>query len=634
VHLYVLVYVIFSNTIIPSETHQNDLNMEKGTIDLYSLVDECALVATAAGAIIRSVHESRLASGDDVLNASLKEAGEAKSVATIADIRAQRVITRRLIQRFPGLNLVGEEEDDPSIPSPDCDFEYPSSHPLHQELESKYKPISIEVPIEDLTIFIDPLDGTHEFVQRRVHNSTSLIGIAYHGNPIAGVISSPFADLSQVPRVSLVLAILLPTPFVFPSSVSTPPKLDTICLASSKTTSDPTLLSVISRLPQHTSITTPACGNKTLSLLLGSTNVCCFNLKCSLWDTCASTAILRAIGGQVTDLHGASISYSNERMERMGTGNELGVFATVNLPDNLTHQMLTAGNRECEGVTKLIPGLEHSGNGDCDNAIAGDNATASDIVRDIFGCPISLEVLSTVSNTTVTSYSAPEAESQRYLMSYCARIILHPSSTSLFYKRCVMRDLPHASLKPIQKLHRDVKSYLVELNFLASNACKSLLNNGTNIRVPKCFHHQFLHPVKSPLDAKFAMLLEDFSPQKGWRQYSQLGPKQMELGIVSLARFHAFFWNDGGGDLDGKVWEVASHWAPERQNPKSIDDMGEVWRRAGHGKADNFGDGSEGHMALGERVRNVAGEVARKAHPGRNHKHFTLLHGDAKAGNL
>ena len=40
---------------------------------------------------------------------------------------------------------------------------------------------ALEAPLEAITVFVDPLDGTREFVEGRVHNVQTLVGIAVRG---------------------------------------------------------------------------------------------------------------------------------------------------------------------------------------------------------------------------------------------------------------------------------------------------------------------------------------------------------------------------------------------------------------------------------------------------------------------
>ena len=48
------------------------------------------------------------------------------------------------------------------------------------------------IPCERATIWIDPLDGTNEFVQGHLSSVTVLIGLTVDGVPKAGVVHHPF----------------------------------------------------------------------------------------------------------------------------------------------------------------------------------------------------------------------------------------------------------------------------------------------------------------------------------------------------------------------------------------------------------------------------------------------------------
>ena len=50
------------------------------------------------------------------------------------------------------------------------------------------------IPLDEIALFVDPLDGTREFVEGRLQNVACLIGISRNNRPIAGVISLPFPE--------------------------------------------------------------------------------------------------------------------------------------------------------------------------------------------------------------------------------------------------------------------------------------------------------------------------------------------------------------------------------------------------------------------------------------------------------
>ena len=55
----------------------------------------------------------------------------------------------------------------------------------------------------DLCVFVDPVDGTREFVEGRLEAVECLLGVAYRGRAVAGVMGLPFYDDSlAVPAVA------------------------------------------------------------------------------------------------------------------------------------------------------------------------------------------------------------------------------------------------------------------------------------------------------------------------------------------------------------------------------------------------------------------------------------------------
>merc|ERR1719384_3070721 len=51
-----------------------------------------------------------------------------------------------------------------------------------------------EVPLDEMTVFIDPLDGTHEFVEGRLWNVSCLVGIARNSRVISSDVGRPFSS--------------------------------------------------------------------------------------------------------------------------------------------------------------------------------------------------------------------------------------------------------------------------------------------------------------------------------------------------------------------------------------------------------------------------------------------------------
>ena len=84
----------------------------------------------------------------------------------------------------PTLTIVGEEGTKQSdIPTPEV--------PPNLELVPQTLP---SYPITELTLYVDPLDGTSDYAHGDVRNVTVLIGVTHKGHPIAGVVHFPFVQ--------------------------------------------------------------------------------------------------------------------------------------------------------------------------------------------------------------------------------------------------------------------------------------------------------------------------------------------------------------------------------------------------------------------------------------------------------
>ena len=83
-------------------------------------------------------------------------------------------------------------ESPPAAPSP------PSPSPL-----SRPPP-----PRRQVAVFVDPLDGTREFVEGRFQAVSSVVGISVRGRAVAGVIGLPFnADTGMEPQTANIAII-------------------------------------------------------------------------------------------------------------------------------------------------------------------------------------------------------------------------------------------------------------------------------------------------------------------------------------------------------------------------------------------------------------------------------------------
>jgi len=174
------------------------------TVSLPHLLSACLSVARRAGDIIRGVYAQGKHVSSMVDKRATPDAELWVDPQTEADVRAQNMIITSLKGVFPALRIIGEEEDDSQSAFPvDMDTFVPDLTsvpasiilPAHRSTAAKAAaaasadsaltaalalPMALtELPLEGLTVWVDPLDGTREFTLGHVDNVTTLIGISY-----------------------------------------------------------------------------------------------------------------------------------------------------------------------------------------------------------------------------------------------------------------------------------------------------------------------------------------------------------------------------------------------------------------------------------------------------------------------
>ena len=115
---------------------------------------------------------------------------------TIADRLAQRCIVENLREEYGSqLRVVGEEGDLESEENDDIIISKPMDHLLDEEWSEDQ---DLHLPISELCVWVDPLDGTKEFTEARYEFVSTLIGISRKNRPVAGVISEPYPSPGRI----------------------------------------------------------------------------------------------------------------------------------------------------------------------------------------------------------------------------------------------------------------------------------------------------------------------------------------------------------------------------------------------------------------------------------------------------
>ncbi|CAH0378618.1 unnamed protein product [Pelagomonas calceolata] len=584
-------------------------SLQPQTVPLHKLLSTCIDAAARGCDRIRRVQES------GATDATLKIAGDAKSALTAADLAAQAAVVGALSKAWPGLTIVGEEDEAA------LDEDHELDKPLDDALLDWECTTSVD--LSKARIFVDPLDGTREFVEGRLDAVQCLVGVAVGDAPVCGAVGLPFPADGGPPRVIYATS----RGSVGPSDAPRALKRDSeTLLVIAGDGSDAAQAAGVEAFPGADFAVRGAAGNKLKSVAEGEADVAILHCKTSAWDTCAPSAAILAAGGRVTDYFGAPLSYTG------AVGNTLGVIASSARASKAHDAACATLRRDARALAVLerygIRGSSH----------------AADIARDLTGAPLAVATVAEAAGVAASTYQAPEAEAFRGALSAGCR--LRVADTSVFLKRVKMRELPAAVKKATaqpQKLRRDVASFRVEAAFLSSDAAKGLAAIG--VQVPTVLSATVDTPTDDPLDAASLLFLRDFSPDDGYRQSNLLAGDDLRATLKALARFHAHFSEAARRPRPDEKWRCGGHWQPAYQNAEQFESAVEAaWPRL----LDNFRSVLEASPAtrdldlesIGGRVQRAAVAAGREAHPFAHddctdvEEWRTLIHGDLKAANV
>ncbi|XP_036438120.1 3'(2'),5'-bisphosphate nucleotidase 1 isoform X1 [Colossoma macropomum] len=310
--------------------------MASQTALVMRLLASAYAVAEKAGTIVRRV----LHSGD----LGIVEKTGANDLQTLADRLVQKSICGSLSKTFPKITIIGEED----LPSETVEEDLIETGTYDVIL---HKPCPEEYSIlkeEELVVWVDPLDGTKEYteaarlldspvvVQKQIQAPTTptrlldhvtvLIGIAYRGKAIAGVINQPFYNYQMGTDATLgrtLWGMLGLGAFGF--QLQDVPEGKRI-VTTTRSHSNKLVTDAVQAMEPHDVIKVGGAGNKIIQLVEGKASAYVFaSPGCKKWDTCAPEAILHAVGGKLTDMHGNAYRYDAD-VKHM---NSAGVLATL-----------------------------------------------------------------------------------------------------------------------------------------------------------------------------------------------------------------------------------------------------------------------------------------------------------------
>ena len=234
------------------------------------------------------------------------------SEVTQVDVYSQRLSLSIIKRSYPTVNIIGEEESIELLPSE----EIPSLSPdFHFPFDNK------PIDINDIVIYIDPLDGTSCYVKKEYKGVSVLIGVTYKGKPFLGCIAQPFIDDNVLFGVENFVSSYNELcgesdPINHAINDIKQVEGDTIRMTCSKRND---ISKFVTNFPDKYSVTfRGGSGSKMVSIIKGEEDIYYHPFKISCcWDTLAGHVIIEAFGGIVTDIHGNDLVYPSSKKTTM-----------------------------------------------------------------------------------------------------------------------------------------------------------------------------------------------------------------------------------------------------------------------------------------------------------------------------
>lgn len=319
---------------------------------LVELLSTCIDAVKRGGAEIRRVQNILEREDGKVRGVEYKIKGDVRSALTAADLAAQAAIEESLKAAWPCLTLVCEEDlagditeaAGGAVCNSDVLFggaEDDGIVPLRHDLCAQFPQLPEHLVSWDrIAVYVDPLDGTREFVEGRLSNVQTLVGIAVDGRAVAGAVGIPFAE-SGVTVVYALVGAGIGMDSKQCKAVH-PERAPSCCGPDFREEANgrPVLVAGDTRDPVLAAAYASALeaggsqeqlggtGQKILAVAEDRADIAIMNFKSNRWDTCAPEALIRTVGGELTDLFGEQIVYCTKPPPPASHLNACGVVAS------------------------------------------------------------------------------------------------------------------------------------------------------------------------------------------------------------------------------------------------------------------------------------------------------------------
>lgn len=248
---------------------------------------------------------------------------------TNADILAQKYYTTIINKEFSNLNIIAEESSDHLD---EFNYNFLKFNSLIEKIPEVFNLLDLHgfsherENINNITLIIDPLDGTKDFISKKYSNVTSLVGVTINGIPKYGLICTPFRSNEKIITYFNIFGKGLyqielsnyQSPHIQIYKVDTYSDIlqnRTICCCGRKYFNQRTQELIELIQPQQVEFIS-CCGAKLLSIIKGECDIYLHvNGWLSKWDICGPHAILNECKGELTTIDGTPFNYLNKIMD-------------------------------------------------------------------------------------------------------------------------------------------------------------------------------------------------------------------------------------------------------------------------------------------------------------------------------
>ena len=273
------------------------------SVNLNNLIDDLRTFSWEASDIL--LYYSQILK-DSENKSNILQNGNNNDPVTLADLKVNEIIIKRITEKYKDVGWAILSEENAKV----------STQYIYNEAEWIW--------------VLDPLDGTKDFIQG-TSNYAMHLSLNYKNTPYIGIVLIPEKDqlwISDGERTWCENKAGLEMQFDFSKNKN----LQEMILVTSKNHNNESLKELIRKINFNEVIIMGSIGCKIASILRGESDIyICLSLpgKSSPkdWDFAAPQAILKAAGGEITDIDNKSLSYD---FKDKGNYNQGGIIVASN----------------------------------------------------------------------------------------------------------------------------------------------------------------------------------------------------------------------------------------------------------------------------------------------------------------